>query len=392
MSVKQNYDVIVVGLGAMGSATVYQLSKTGAKVLGLDQYSPPHIHGSSHGDTRITRLAVGEGAEYIPLVKRSHKIWREIEAKVGYELLNQCGGLIMGVHSNQGQHGISDFLNQTIQLANQHNIKHQELTTKQIRERFPQFNLAGSEEGYFEEEAGFLRPEKCIEAQIELAKKNGVTINTGEQVLSFEDKDNEIIVKTDKNIYLAKKLVVSTGPWINELVSGYETKFKIYRQVLYWFDLKNKSDYGQYAQMPVFIWEFGNEPDNFIYGFPAIDGKDGGLKAATEDYSATVTPDNVRREVTQDEISQMYKQHIKDRLPDLDSKCIKAASCLYTVTPDHRFVIDFHPRHRNVIVASPCSGHGFKHSAAIGEVLSQLATQGTSSINISNFSFERFSK
>lgn len=383
------YDVIVVGLGAMGSAASYQLAKSGVKVLGIDRYEPPHIYGSTHGDTRITRLAIGEGAEYVPLVTRSHQLWREIEGEVGYELLNQCGGLIMGVHSNQGQHGINDFLNQTIASAKQYGIKHDELSTELIKARFPQFNLVGSEDGYFEQEAGFLRPEKCVQAQLELAKRYGASINTGETVISFEDNGSSVVVKTDKGAYTTAKLIVSAGPWVNELVSGYETVFKIYRQVLYWFDLKDKSEYDAYNKLPVFIWEFGGGPDDFVYGFPAVDGPDGGLKVATEEYATDTLPDETKREVSQDEVDRMYEKYIKDRMPGLSGKCVKAASCLYTVTPDHKFVLDYHPKHRNVIVASPCSGHGFKHSAAIGEVLSQLATTGKSDIDVSEFGFAR---
>lgn len=224
---------------------------------------------------------------------------------------------------------------------------------------------------------------------MELAKKYGATINTGETVLSFDDDGSSVIVKTDKATYTTAKLIISAGPWVNELVSGYEAMFKIYRQVLYWFDLKDKSAYEAYNKLPVFIWEFGGGPDDFIYGFPAVDSPDGGLKVATEEYAADTLPDETKREVSQDEIDHIYDKYIKDRMPGLSNNCVKAASCLYTVTPDHKFVIDYHPKHRNVIVASPCSGHGFKHSAAIGEVLSQLATTGKSEIDISEFGFGR---
>ncbi len=386
-----DYDVIVVGLGAMGSAASYQLAKSGARVLGIDRYEPPHIYGSTHGDTRITRLAIGEGAEYVPLVVRSHELWREIEKEVGYELLNQCGGLIMGVHSNQGQHGINDFLNQTIESAKQYGIGHEELTTEQITSRFPEFNLVGSEDGYYEPDAGFLRPEKCVQANLELAKKYGGKINVGEQVLSFEDNGGFVQVKTDKATYTAKKLIISAGSWVNDFLNDHAETFKVYRQVLYWFDLKDKATYETYNKLPVFIWEFGGGADDFIYGFPAVDGASGGLKVATEEYTAETTPEQTKREVTKEEIDKMYEKYIKDRLPGLDRACVKAAACLYTVTPDHGFVIDYHPEHKNVIIASPCSGHGFKHSAAIGEVLSQLATTGKSDIDVGAFALNRFS-
>lgn len=385
-----NFDVIVIGLGAMGSAATYQLAKSGVNVLGIDRYSPPHKYGSTHGDTRITRLAIGEGSEYVPLVTRSHQLWREIESEVGYELLNQCGGLVMGVHNNRARHGMNGFVKQTVASAKQYGIKHDELSTERIKACFPQFNLVGSEDGYFEQDAGFLRPEKCVQAQLELAKKYGASINTGETVISFEDGGNTVEVKTDRATYVTAKLIVCAGPWVNELVGGYEATFKIYRQVLYWFDLKDKSEYDTYNRLPVFIWEFGGGHDNFVYGFPAVNGPNGGLKVASEEYTMDTSPDKTKRDVSQDEIDNMYEKYVKDRMPGLTRNCVKAVSCLYTVTPDHKFVIDFHPKHRNVIVASPCSGHGFKHSAAIGEVLSQLATRGKSDIDVSEFGLGRF--
>jgi sarcosine oxidase len=382
------FDVIVVGLGAMGSAAIYQLAKQGAKVLGIDRYKPPHAHGSTHGDTRITRVAIGEGSEYVPFAKRSHELWRDIEQKVGYKLLYQCGGLIMGVHSNQPQHGINDILNQTIVLAKQHNIEHCQLSTKQIQNNFPQFNLVGRENGYYEQGAGYLRPEKCVQAQLGLAAKHGAVISMGETVQSFKEIGNTVAVTTNKTSYTAGKLIISTGPWVNELVKGYGESFKIYRQVLYWFDIKDKSQYEAYSKLPVFLWEFGGGQSNFMYGFPAIDGPTGGLKVATEEYITETLP-GLKRKVTQHEIDHMYEKYVKDRMPGLSRKCLKTATCLYTTTPDHKFVIDYHPGHKNVIVASPCSGHGFKHSAAIGEVLSQLATSGKSAIDIKEFGFAR---
>ncbi len=388
-AMSKEFDVIVIGLGAMGSAAAYQLAKSGANVLGIDQYAPPHGYGSTHGDTRITRLAIGEGADYVPLVLRSHEIWREIEQEVDYELLNSCGGLIMAIQGGQGQHGINDFLNQTVASAKQYDIQHETLTTEQIKARYPQLGLSGLEDGYFEPEAGFLRPEKCIEAQLSLAAKYGAMLSLNEEVLSYQADDNSVTVKTNKDTYTAKKVIVAAGPWVNSLIPEFASSFKIYRQVLYWFDLKDKSQYELFKNMPVYIWEFGGGADDFIYGFPMVDGPNGGAKIATEDYTSETTPDTVSREVTQAEIDQMYERYVKDRFPALSNKCVKAKSCLYTSTPDSRFVIDFHPDHKNVIIASPCSGHGFKHSAAIGEVLSQMAINGKSSIDISGFNLAR---
>ena len=385
-----NYDVIVVGLGAMGSATVYQLAKSGAKVLGIDQYSPPHKLGSTHGDTRITRLATGEGMEYVPLVKRSYELWRDIEKEVGRELLKQCGGLIMCVSNGYGQHNSSDFLQDTYSAADRYNINHEKLTTQEIISRLPQFNVSADEQGYYEPEAGYLLPEKCVEAQLELAKKNGATLKLNEKVLGYTADNNVVTVTTDKGIYSAAKLIISVGPWIKDLLPEYDNIFKVYRQVLYWFDIADKTDYEVYRDMPIFVWEFDNGRYDNFYGFPAIDGPNGGVKLATETYDTDTSPDKISRVVTADETQAVYDHYVHKQLPGLSGNCLKATACLYTNTPDSRFVIDFHPDHRNVIVASPCSGHGFKHSAAIGEILSQLAQTGTSDIDISSFSIKRF--
>lgn len=386
------YDVIVVGLGAMGSASVYQLAKAGVNVLGIDQFAPPHKLGSTHGDTRITRLAIGEGMEYVPLVQRSHEIWCEVESETGYELLTQCGGLIMCIGNGYGQHHSGDFLQNTYDAADAYGIKHEKLTGEQIKSRFPQFNIRGDEKGYYEPEAGYLRPEKCVEAQLELAKKYGATLNLNEKVMSFEATDSCATITTDKGKYQADKLIISAGPWIKDFLPDYDDIFKVHRQVLYWFGIDNEANYEMYRDMPIFIWEFGSGRYDNFYGFPAINGPRGGVKLATETYDTDTLPDDILREVTAEETQAIYDHYVKEQFPHLTNESVKAATCMYTDTPDARFVIDFHPEHKNVIVASPCSGHGFKHSAAIGEVLSQMATKGDSSIDISAFNLSRFRK
>lgn len=386
------YDAIVIGLGAMGSSCIYQLSKTGANILGIDQFSPPHDNGSSHGDTRITRLATGEGSEYVPLVIRSNEIWKDLEKQSGQKLLVQCGGLIMGVHGTQAKHGINDFVKTTLENAKKYKILHKELTANQIKDMFPLFNLVGNEDGYFEPEAGYLKPEVCIDTQLKLAKINKAIIKTNERFISYKSSSGIIDVITSESTYKTNKLILTTGSWIPDLIPDYKGLFKIYRQVLYWFDIKDKSNFNFFKNIPIFIWEFGNGRDDFIYGFPAIDGPNGGVKIASEDYSIETSPKKINRTVSKTEIENMYESYIKLRIPGLDKNCVKVATCLYTVTPYHQFLIDYHPNNDNVIVASPCSGHGFKHSAAVGEVLSQLALENKTELDISKFSFERLLK
>ncbi len=387
----ESFEVIVLGLGAMGSAAAYQLAKRGKRVLGIDQYAPPHTLGSTHGDTRITRQAIGEGEEYVPLSLRSYDIWRALERQTGRDLLTVTGGLMMASQSSHApQHGKEDFLQTTISAAERYAIPHEVLESADIRKRFPQFQLVGDELGYYEQNAGFLRPERCIEAQLAEAARLGATLHTQEQALSYQPNtaNDRVTITTTRGSYTAEKLVITAGPWIASLLeAAFARYFSVYRQVLYWFAIDGPSEPFLPGRFPIFIWE---RPHSSIYGFPAIDGPSGGVKVATEEYNVPTTPETVTREVSDEETRQMYEQHIASSFPGLSGICVKAVSCLYTVTPDGRFVIDTHPQHPNVIIASPCSGHGFKHSAAIGEVLAQLAIDGKSQIDISSFSFNRF--
>lgn len=379
------YDVVVVGLGAMGSAAVYQLTRLGATVLGIDGFSPPHAFGSTHGDTRITRLAVGEGTEYLPLVRRSHEIWREIELATGTPVLHQCGGLLIAVSDGRGRRGTSSFLNRTLAAAREFGIAHELLTADEIGRRFPQLQLSGEEQGYYEPSAGYVRPERCVEAQLRLAGEGGAVLKLGERVTSYRDLGDGVTVTTSNGVYTAGKLVISAGPWVGELLPDLASMFAVYRQVLHWFDLGDASRYQAYADMPVYIWEFGRGADDFVYGFPMVDGPQGGAKVATESYAAATSPDAVERDVPPDESAAMYDGYVAPRLRGLSRRQIKARTCLYTVTPGGRFVLDFHPTDRNVLVASACSGHGFKHSAAIGEVVAQLVTTASSDIDVGAF-------
>lgn len=386
------YDIIVIGLGAMGSAALYQLSKRNIKVLGIDQFSPPHVFGSTHGETRVTRKAIGEGEEFVPLTLRTYEIFQEIETETNTDLLTKTGGLIISKpNGNAALHGNSGFIETTVATAQKFGIKHRILSADKIAKEFPQFILDGDETGYFENEMGFLRPENCVAAQLELAEKQGAEIRRNERVLEIKYKENSVEVITEKEIYRAEKLIISAGAWIKDFIEKeYLNLFKVYRQVLYWFDVAENYENFKLGNFPVFIWEFGRSENDFVYGFPAIEGKNGGFKIATETYLETVNPDKVNREVSQKEINQIYEKYVENRIKGVLRKTIKTATCLYTNLPKAKFLIDYLPENKRIIVASPCSGHGFKHSAAIGEILAELALEGKSKIDISAFSFDKF--
>jgi sarcosine oxidase len=384
------YDVVILGLGAMGSAAAYQLAKRGAKVLGLDRFAPPHAMGSSHGDTRITRLAIGEGAHYTPLALRSHEIWREVEAETGADLLTVTGGLIISSASRTAALHVDDFFANTLAAAKNHAIAHQILDARDIRRRFPQFAIRDDEVGYYESQAGFLRPENCVRAQLALARKHGAELHSDETVLGFEADAKGVTIETARGRYWAQKLIVAAGAWLPELLGApYAAAFKVLRQVLFWFDVPGGIAPFLPANCPVFIWELQG-PGQAIYGFPAIDGPHGGVKVATQQYETATTPGTVHRAVAPEEATRMHDIHVAPYLPALSRKCLKSVACLYTVTPDAGFVIDFHPQSERIIIASPCSGHGFKHSAAIGEALAELAIDAKSRFDLSAFGLGRF--
>jgi sarcosine oxidase len=272
--------------------------------------------------------------------------------------------------------------------AQKFGIAHEILETGDIQKRYPQFTVT-DERAYFEYDSGYLRPERCIEAQLGLAQKYRATLYTCEKVLLIIPSASRVTVQTNCAVYAAEKVIVTAGPWISEfLPAGYAPLFKVHRQVMYWFAIRDQvRRMFSPGQFPIFIWVFGEGKLGF-YGFPSLDGKT--VKVAGEQYEVSTTPDGVNRAVSDPEKQAAYAEYIERRLPWISDRCESALTCLYTATPDGNFVIDFHPDSDRIIVASPCSGHGFKHSAAIGEALAELVSDGRSRIDVGSFSTRRF--
>jgi sarcosine oxidase len=364
-----NFDgeVIVIGLGAIGAATLYQLARRGSRVLGIDRFSPPHAQGSSHGESRITRLAVGEGDAYVPIVRRSHAIWRELEKATGAAIYADTGGLVLApVRGSALSGGRTDFLRRTIAIAQRHHIAHEVLDADAITRRFPQFQLQGDELGYFEPEAGFLRPEAAIAAQLQQARVHGAQVNTGERVR----------VVTSNGRHLADRVVLAAGPWLPDFIaaptrSTWAGSVAVYRQVMYWCDAGGAAPSFAAGRFPVFIWAYGDGDEDSFYGFPASAEHPMRIKVASAQRSVTTTADGVDREVSANEAAQMFRSRVAGRLRLHDERPVDARTCLYTVTPDRQFLIDELPDLPAVLVASACSGHGFKHSAGLGAALAE---------------------
>lgn len=381
--------MIVVGLGAVGAATVRALAKDGARVVGFDQFAPPHPQGSSHGDTRITRLGVGEGEIYGPLVARSHELWRELEAELDEQLLVQCGALILGVEGATGQHNVEAFVSSTVRAARAAGVAHELLDATEIRRRYPVMTVAEGTTGYFEPEGGYLRAEACVAAQLASARRWGADLRLGVRVREWAANDGAVVT-TDEGTFRADTLVLAAGPWMAGLVPHFAPAFAVFRQVQFWFSVRER--FAEFAALPVYIWLYGTVPGQFLYGFPAIDGPAGGVKLAAEDFSDAIDPDAVRRDVAPREVAAMFDEAVRHQFPDLGPDVVRTTTCLYTVTPDFHFLVDRHPGLERVLVVSPCSGHGFKHSAAVGEAVAQWARSGERPAALAPFGFARFAQ
>ena len=380
-------DAAVVGLGALGSATLYQLARRGVRALGIDRFAPPHEYGSSHGSTRITREAIGEGKHLTPFARRSHVLWRDVERQTGASLLSTSGLLILSSAARTSFTHVENFFGNTVAAARGHGIAHAILNAAEIRQRYPQFRIRDDEQGYFEPAAGFIRPEACIAAQIDLARKYGAEICTNERVIAIESRSDEVTIHSERKVYSARKVVLAAGAWLPEfLEASLARRFQVFRQVMFWFAPPDESF--RPAHFPVFIWELSGRKQA-LYGFPDLDGT--GVKIATEQYETLTSAEAVNRDISAVECLSMHEIYVAPFLPTLCSKCMRASVCLYTVTPDFGFVIDRHPQSERVIIASCCSGHGFKHSAALGEALADLVVDGRSRLDLAPFRHARFS-
>ena len=369
----ESYDVIVIGLGAVGSAALCQSALRGARVLGIDRFHPPHEFGSTHGETRITRQAIGEGPQFVPLVLRANQLWRALEEATGQELLVQNGGLIL-LDAGEASGAGADFFRQTVACARQFGIEHQILGAEEIHARYPQFILESGGKGYFEPAAGYLLPEKCVGAQLNVAMAKGAELRTGEIVTNVVTDSNGVTVHTHQSHYSAANVVLSPGPWMSDwarTICGVPaSQFAVYRQTLYWFALQEPSPQFSPQNMPIFLWSSA-EVEKGFYGFPSLDGRS--LKMATEQFEVLSEAEDGPSLVEPEQTRRFYDEYVSRSVRGLTDQCVRASTCFYTVVPDHSFLIDHGVDSERVWFASACSGHGFKHSAAVGEALAQRA-------------------
>jgi len=376
------YDTIIVGLGGMGSATAFHLASRGQRVLGLDQFTPPHAHGSSHGQSRVIRQAYFEHPAYVPLLLRTYELWRELEKHSGQSLLTLTGGLMLGRED-------SAVVSGSLRSAREHGLPHELLDAREIRRRFPPFRPESETVALFERNAGFLRVEDCVRAHLHLAASRGAELQFEARVLDWSASESSVRVRTADGIFEAGQLVISAGPWAAQLLADLGLPLVVERQVQLWFEpLHGIADFLP-EKFPVWIWQTSDGLNP--YGLPAIDGVAGGVKTAIHHggKNTRCTADTVDRAVAAEEIEQA-RRCLFDRIPALAGRCREAVTCLYTNTPDEHFVVDRHPASPRVIVVSPCSGHGFKFCPVIGAMVAEMAANEKSRATVDLFRIDRF--
>ncbi|MBV9962168.1 MAG: N-methyl-L-tryptophan oxidase [Parafilimonas sp.] len=374
----KTFDVIVLGLGAHGSSALYHLSKQNIKICGIERFKPPHDFGSSHGQSRIIRQAYHESPMYVPLVKKAYELWNELEQISGRKILLKTGGIILGNENSNVVRGAR-------LSAETHDVPYEYLNNQEIAKRFPALKPTEDTVAVVEQSAGILFPEECIKINLQLAEKNGAELLLNEIVESIHIKTDWVEITTNKDTYAAEKLIVSVGAWLSDLLPELRLPLTVKRQVLFWF--KNTDEQRQLfikpEHLPIFIWQYTNE--HIFYGFPDLGN---GLKIAPHHEGQSIHPDLLSKEVFEDEIDQM--KNILNNYFSISAVFNFSDVCMYTNTPDEHFIIDYYPSNKNIIIASPCSGHGFKFSSAIGEILSNMATEKDLDFNISPFRINRF--
>ncbi len=373
----EHYDVIVVGVGGMGSAAVHHIARRGRRVLGLEQFDIPHSLGSSHGVNRIIRLAYYEHPSYVPLLRRSFELWRELERDAGERLLVVTGGIDASPEDGQVYQG-------SLRSCREHGLDHEVLTGTEVNRRFPGYNLPATHRAVFQPDAGFVLSERAIVAHVTGAHQSGADVRARESVLSWTADGDGIGVTTDRSEYRAGKLVIAGGAWAGRLVPGLAPVAVPERQVLAWFQPLRPHDY-EPDSFPVFIVEV---PDGQFYGFPVygIPGfKVGKFHHRHEDTDPDATP---RQPDAADEAP--LRDFTTQYFPGAAGPTMALKTCLFTNSPDEHFIIDMLPNHPNVVVAAGFSGHGYKFATVVGEILADLALDGSTGHDIGMFRATRF--
>ncbi len=377
----QHYDAIVIGMGGMGSAALYHLAKRGLRVLGIDQFDIPHNFGSSHGLTRIIRLAYYEDLSYVPLLHRAYALWAQLEGDFGEQLFYRTGSIDMGPADSEVFRG-------SLRSCIENDFPHEVLDSGQLRARFPGYQMPAETMALFQPDGGLLVPERCITAHAALAKNHGATLHTGERVLGWDiQADQRVQVQSENGTYLAEKLVICSGAWAAKLAPALVGKAVPERQALIWLQPKRPEWFGL-EHFPV--WN-GQVDEGRYYGLPEFNptGKTPGMKLGRYHHlDETCDPDSLDREIhARDEA--LLRDFAERYFPAGAGRTLDMVVCMFTNTPDEHFVLDTLPSAPQVSVAAGFSGHGFKMASVVGEVMADLAQHGETRHDIALHSLSR---
>lgn len=372
-----DYDVVVAGVGGMGSAAVAHLADRGVDVLGIERYDVSHAHGSSHGITRIIRRPQYEDPTYVPLVERSLDLWEELEAAQGRDLLYRIGSVDVGPPEG-------DIYPGSLRSAETHDIPHETLTASELAERFPGFDVPADHRAVYQPDGGFLHCEQCTIAHVEAAHAADATVRAREAIQGWDAAESGVVVRTGRGEYTAEKLVVTAGAWTGTLLPDLAHLLEPERQVLGWFHPANPARFDP-ENFPVWVGEF---EEGHAYGFPIFDVP--GFKIGDFHHrEQTGDPDDLLTEPTrEDEV--LLRTYVDRHFRGAAGPTMRLEPCMFTNTPDEHFLIDHHPDHENVVVGAGFSGHGFKFASAVGEILADLAVEGTTDHPIDLFRIGRF--
>jgi sarcosine oxidase len=364
------YDVIVAGLGAIGSGAAWRLAASGARVLGLDRHQPGHAFGSSHGTSRIIREAYPDGDPYVPLVRRAAALWETAQGATGRPFLHRVGALTL---APADEHRIIGGRRSAARFG----IPLEFLEPAAVRSRFPAFRVPDGHVGVFEPGGGYLEPEAGVSVLQRLAAAAGAELRHGAPVLRWEPDGAGVRVHTSVGVERADRLVLTAGPWMPELLGELGLQLRVERRV-------NVHFRSAATALPIFNLVV---PEGQFYGFPAMEAA--GLKLGRHDGDAPCTPDTIRRAVGDDEVAA-FRAVLDTYLPGAAGSVLRTVTCMYTISPDGHFVVDRHPLHAQVALFTGCSGHAFKFAPALGEVLAQLTLAGESTFDLEPFAATRF--
>jgi sarcosine oxidase len=375
---KHHYDCIVVGLGAMGSATCYHLAKRGAKVLGIERFDIPHGNGSSTGFSRMIRLCYGEHAGYVPLLKSAFSLWRDLEAASGQKLMHVTGGIYMGAPGDA-------MITGAIRAAEKFALPYQQLDREALSKRYPEFQVPDNFTGMWEPNAGLILPELAIATHALLALQLGAELHGQEKVTSWSKDGLGVRVETERGDYNADRIIFCGGAWTDKLVRDLDIPLRVTRQVLGWVWPKEPKRFAL-GHLPV--WQICRSDGSAHYGFPMMEDSPG-FKIAHHTRMTTTDPDAVQRSIQPGD-EETFRGVLRDEIPAANGPLLSLRTCLYVNSPDLHFIVDQHPRHDRVLLACGFSGHGFKFAPVIGQALCDLAIDGRTDHQIGFLGLSRF--